>query len=624
MNLIERLAAEGPALLLGVTAILALGTLAVHLSRTPLQRQRLAELCAAAALLFVIAGVLPLPRFSFERGSPAAAAEVSAAEPITLLALPESAIVAPPAALLHVSAGAPAKRVETAAPGAPAERVDPARRLAGLYLLGSALFLLGLLLGGVRLVLILRRSLPLPAWIEARLERLDRASGRPARLTITRARCRPFCFGVLRPRIVIPAQLCATDRAEQLDAVLEHEFAHARQGDGAGRLLFALALPVFYFHPLFWWLQSRARLSAELIADDCAARKTGREAYARRLIDLSARDPGRPSVPACATPLFTSKSMLSRRIEMLIQQHNPFENRCTPLRRTFQIVAAASVLVLSAGLFGARPAAEAQEQEPFRHRRVPERMQERERLEAELREVREHMRHLERQLEHLSGEPAEDAEATVREGDTLPRLLRRHNLSHTDPDEVLRLNPGLDPDRLAPGQRIRLPLRPPEHRPEPPHPLDPVDPRHPLDPVGHPGAEAGAPILDGASLALVTQLIDLRGELEVLRSLFADRQEKHSQGRIPEAELREIGIRLETTERKRELFERLLRSELESAERALVDLAAGLDRAAQLHAQEFIGEHEVRAAQERLIRQETKVALLRDCFEPNRPEGEAR
>jgi hypothetical protein len=61
-HLIDATLSNGPALLAGVTLLLTFGCLAVAAHRSPVHRQRLAELAIAATLIWVILAVTPLPR----------------------------------------------------------------------------------------------------------------------------------------------------------------------------------------------------------------------------------------------------------------------------------------------------------------------------------------------------------------------------------------------------------------------------------------------------------------------------------------------------------------------------------------------------------------------------------
>ncbi len=231
--------------------------------------------------------------------------------------------------------------------------------VAWVLLGGSATAALYLLLGFLRLRRILADATPAPTWV-TRLFQQD--AGLPSsrkhrlpRVVVSTQRCGPFCFGAIRPTIVLPAPLVA-QRSTALRHVLLHELAHARQGDGRGQLLVALALPVLWMHPLYWWIRKRVRFAAELVADDQAAGVVPREHYARELIGLA--ETGWPTVPSpiAAPTILRSPSEFSRRIEMLLQRSGRLSTQCSKVRRSVQTAASLGLVVLATGFFGAPPA----------------------------------------------------------------------------------------------------------------------------------------------------------------------------------------------------------------------------------------------------------------------------
>ena len=72
----------------------------------------------------------------------------------------------------------------------------------------------------------------------------------------------------------------------------------------AGNLLFELAFPLLFFHPLYWWLRAEVRMAAELVADDWAAGQTGKEVYVAELVALA-----RGSEPAAAVVFGWNRSL---------------------------------------------------------------------------------------------------------------------------------------------------------------------------------------------------------------------------------------------------------------------------------------------------------------------------
>lgn len=406
------LAHHGPALLAGATTVLGLGCLAVAAHRgRPLHRKRLGEWTLAAALVWLAGAWLPLPRWTPElsaagddRGMPAAtmhaaptlatldAADRAALDPARALrdtpepVAPETVppllaawwpagelssmaslvgppLPAPPAAPQPRLADAPSGSAtdsgaapDPAAPSPPAEPGWLARHgaelLAGLFLAGAALGLAWLLLGWLRLRRVLAASIPAPPSL---LPLLDDLGGGGLELRLIDGRIGPFCVGVRRPVIVLPARLALDGDRRTLAHVLAHEIAHARQGDGLGRLLCALALPAFWCHPLYWWLRRDLRLSAELLADERAARLSGPRHYARDLLSLASTDLATGRVPIGAPSIFGTPSEFTRRIDMLLRRHGPLATHLSRSRQALHGLAAVAVTAGALLCFGATP-----------------------------------------------------------------------------------------------------------------------------------------------------------------------------------------------------------------------------------------------------------------------------
>ena len=96
----------------------------------------------------------------------------------------------------------------------------------------------------------------------------------------------PAIYGIIRPRIVVPATYADRD----LKYVLEHENAHIRRKDNLWRLLGFLAAAIHWFNP-FSWLFLRVFLSdLELACDEAAISKYNaeeRKEYARTLLNCT-------------------------------------------------------------------------------------------------------------------------------------------------------------------------------------------------------------------------------------------------------------------------------------------------------------------------------------------------
>ena len=93
----------------------------------------------------------------------------------------------------------------------------------------------------------------------------------------------PAAYGIIRPRIILPATYADRD----LKYVLQHENSHIHRKDNLWRLLGFLAAAIHWFNP-FSWLYLRVFLSdLELACDEAAISKYNaeeRKEYARTLL----------------------------------------------------------------------------------------------------------------------------------------------------------------------------------------------------------------------------------------------------------------------------------------------------------------------------------------------------
>lgn len=96
----------------------------------------------------------------------------------------------------------------------------------------------------------------------------------------------PVTFGLLRPRILLPAS-AEQWPADQRRAVLLHELAHVRRHDCLTQALAQICCALFWFHPAVWWAASRMRIERERACDDLVlAGGTRPSAYADHLLGV--------------------------------------------------------------------------------------------------------------------------------------------------------------------------------------------------------------------------------------------------------------------------------------------------------------------------------------------------
>ncbi|HEX5755836.1 MAG TPA: TonB family protein, partial [Arenimonas sp.] len=96
----------------------------------------------------------------------------------------------------------------------------------------------------------------------------------------------PALVGLLRPRIVLPADFEQRYRTDEQALVLAHERAHLHHFDAWANAAAALALCLLWFHPLAWWALGRFRFDQELACDARVldAAPQARRAYADALL----------------------------------------------------------------------------------------------------------------------------------------------------------------------------------------------------------------------------------------------------------------------------------------------------------------------------------------------------
>lgn len=370
-------------------AVLLVGRLAIALTRQPARRVWVGTAAVVAALfaipLSLIPGWVPLPV-----PAPAVAAGPSATDDSTPpdgspapVDVPAGAVDAVAATAIPpvdppVEALSPVSVVEeagptvdtgerptaepapapAASPEPPAPATDWVVPAAWAYGLVVSAFLIRLALGHLALARLWRGAHPVPEWAAAVFRRLAGPVCPRAELRASARPVGPVCFGVVRPRVLIPAGLLATGDGPALRAVLAHELAHLGRRDPLAGWLLGLARAAYFVCPWVAGLRREVRLAQECLADADAARQAAGPAdYAELLIRLARSRPA----PLGAVGARGPSSELYRRVTMLLQRTDGVEPRC-PRRWALAAGAGLTALaVLAAGLsVQPRPAAAAE------------------------------------------------------------------------------------------------------------------------------------------------------------------------------------------------------------------------------------------------------------------------
>lgn len=109
---------------------------------------------------------------------------------------------------------------------------------------------------------------------------------RRVRLLESEAGMSPHTWGVIHPRIVLPAQ--SRDWSSgQLENVLLHELGHIKRFDWLRLCLMRVAASVYWFNPLIWLAVRECRFEAERACDDFVLQAGGESTdYAEQLLEL--------------------------------------------------------------------------------------------------------------------------------------------------------------------------------------------------------------------------------------------------------------------------------------------------------------------------------------------------
>lgn len=110
-----------------------------------------------------------------------------------------------------------------------------------------------------------------------------------------------FCYGFIRPAVVIGSDLAHRLDADELEAVLHHEAAHARAHDAAGLLLGRTLSRLLFFLPCIGDLVRHHEVAVEVRADRQAITQTSRKALTGALLKAGAQPVVQPKDVAVGT-----------------------------------------------------------------------------------------------------------------------------------------------------------------------------------------------------------------------------------------------------------------------------------------------------------------------------------
>lgn len=211
------------------------------------------------------------------------------------------------------------------------------------WILGSGLGLVLIFAGYMRLRKIIMKARMIED--EAALEMLhqikeDVGLSCNVRLYISDKARAPFSAGFIRPYIVLPD--LTFDSHSKMRIVLAHEAIHLKQLDYPANLLCRIIGCFMFFHPLFYLIVRKFRLSSEEVCDRWAIGLTGdKEEYANCLMNLSRTCVGRLPIG-----FGRSGNSVARRIKSILKNREEF--RMISKRRVAFLSVTLFVLILAA------------------------------------------------------------------------------------------------------------------------------------------------------------------------------------------------------------------------------------------------------------------------------------
>lgn len=221
-----------------------------------------------------------------------------------------------------------------------------------LWVLGTLFVVVSLLGGLARLAWISAQATPVAGedWVQT-VVRICGQLGVARRVRVlecTDAASMPLTWGIVRPRILLPAG--ATEWSEERrEVVLSHELAHIARHDWLVQICAELSRGVYWFHPLAWFAAASLRRESERACDDSVL-NSGVEAsrYAKQLLDLARTLKNAHRGWSAALAIARPSNLERRFIAML----DPNLSRCGISRRAglFAKVAALCLLLPLAAL----------------------------------------------------------------------------------------------------------------------------------------------------------------------------------------------------------------------------------------------------------------------------------
>ncbi|HEX5242206.1 MAG TPA: M56 family metallopeptidase [Tepidisphaeraceae bacterium] len=236
-------------------------------------------------------------------------------------------------------------------------RVDWATIVVMLWLSGSGAVLVATAAASHRLLRrLLRNAVACPPELDEMIQSICKELGRKrsARLIIADADFGPAVVAILRPTIVLPVRLLEAS-PQALRVALGHELSHLRRGDAFLAAAQRLAVAIWWFHPLVWFMSARLTAIREQCCDEetICSLKLDAALYAQTLLDVAR---GRSARSISLYPGVHAMQVTRRRIGHLMDRKSQFHRRAP--KAVWPIFAVGLLILLPGAATSCRPAAQ--------------------------------------------------------------------------------------------------------------------------------------------------------------------------------------------------------------------------------------------------------------------------
>jgi carboxyl-terminal processing protease len=199
--------------------------------------------------------------------------------------------------------------------------VPIAWRIVGLWCIGSLLVALILLHRIRRVGQLLQDESAVDAWLRNEISDLCcRLSVHVPKCVVSRVIRSPFLWCLGRVRLVWPLAASRSEQREQVRPILVHELAHLKRRDHWTAWLELVALTIWWWNPIFWFVRRQMRAAAEMACDAWVVEllPNQRRAYAESLIEFSGRGQTSQLVFGAVGADTGSRRLFKRRLEMIM------------------------------------------------------------------------------------------------------------------------------------------------------------------------------------------------------------------------------------------------------------------------------------------------------------------